>query len=139
MLKLVHSKLDFESQLTEAIQQLKFFLKAKPTDTVSYELHLLEKYFSGEGFALLCPHLHIVENFVNEEIVQCVVSLDSTLAALNELEQLPRSEIDIKSWMDIVLESTLCRLIDVKFPLDAAGNAGKLLNKLINSTRGALT
>ena len=105
MLKLVKSTLDPEcKQLTAATQQLVSIIKSKPSDTTEYELNLLDKYFKNEGFELLYP---FSERQDNEEILQCAISLDSALDALNELEQLPKSEDDIKCWMDIVLDSTL--------------------------------
>ena len=118
MLKLVKSTLDpDDKQLTTAIKELVSIIKSNPSDTTEYELHLLEKYFNS--FELLYPPQSKEEE---EEILQCVISLDSALSILNDLEQLPKSDDDIKCWMDIVLESILVRLIDVKFPVDVFGN-----------------
>ena len=54
--------------------------------------------------------------------MSCIISLDSALSFLDGLESNPSSEEDVKAWMDIVLQSIMCQLINVVFPLDALGN-----------------
>lgn len=51
----------------------------------------------------------------------CVVTLQSAWDTISALEQVPRSAEDVQAWMEIVLQLTLCRLLDVRFPTDAAG------------------
>lgn len=53
----------------------------------------------------------------------CIITLQSAWDTISELEQVPTSAEDVEAWMEIVLQLTMCRLLNIRFPTDAAGNA----------------
>ncbi|RPA80462.1 hypothetical protein BJ508DRAFT_415441 [Ascobolus immersus RN42] len=52
---------------------------------------------------------------------QCIITLQSAWDTISELEQVPTSVEDVEAWMEIVLQLTLCRLLNIRFPTDAEG------------------
>ncbi|KAI8855074.1 hypothetical protein BC829DRAFT_379156 [Chytridium lagenaria] len=59
---------------------------------------------------------------IDEEIgvvghpVQCLVTLETALSVLADLDETPTSEKDLHPWMELILQLCMVRLVDIVFP-----------------------
>ena len=109
---------EFENNKRELVDLLKVL--EQKDKKYEWETRLLNTFISTlEGIKGRFEHNQHYIHELNQPI-QCMVSLETVSNSLKELNQIPISEEDLSQYMDLILQLSLVRLIQVNFPLDAS-------------------
>ena len=118
MLDLTGSKLHRENNLNASINKLLEILETHKTDTSDHEMKLLNKFIKErENFREILVNKP-TDFDLKFQPVKCLITLESAIDYLDGLQHEALTEADVFTWMEIVLQLTMCRLINVSFPLD---------------------
>ena len=121
MLDLIGSPLFDGESLNAGVASLIKSLEDSKSDNSAYEIKQVNRWIESlaSNKALLQDSLAAPDAVIQP--VQCVVALETAAQFLSSLQQVPSSEEEVSAWMEIVLNLTMCRLVNITFPLDAAG------------------
>lgn len=105
---------DFERNVAKLMQ----VLERSGAESKKSEMKLVNLLV--ENIGELKEKLKLVDKS-DKTSVQCLITLNSALEYLNGLEQMPSTEEEVAAWMEMAMQLSMCRLLNITFPLDFYG------------------
>ena len=129
---LVYLMLDFIGKIPKKrrlhieMEKLMETFKTQKTETSDYEIKLLKSYLKERQDILnVRDFINFDYNYYNHDYnfqlqpINCIITLETSEENLNspQLKETLNFD-DTSAWMEIIFQLTMCRLINVSFPLD---------------------
>ena len=118
MLHAIDSPLIDKEDFNTNVAKLMEILEKSSSETAKFEIKMLNKLV--ENIGMVKEKMESVAKG-EESSVQCLITLNSALEYLNGLEQMPSTGADVSAWMEMALQLSMCRLLNITFPLDFNG------------------